>query len=73
MMLIIKHFYYKSKDAILNSNVNLNDIAKLDVKEQIGRFKYIEENKIKEEYRSILEKINLELENLSKRSWICGY
>ena len=67
-MLIIKHFYYKSKDAILNYNVNLNDIAKLDVKEQIGRFKYIEENKIKEEYRSILEKINLELENLSKRS-----
>ena len=64
MLSIIDNFYKKAKEAVLNFKVKVKDISKMAVKEEIGRFKYVENIKVEETYKEILKKIDLEIKNL---------
>ena len=52
MMRLVISFYEMSLQALENS-VDIETIVKLDEREQIGRFKYIPEDRIDEEYEKI--------------------
>ncbi|MEG1437193.1 MAG: V-type ATP synthase subunit A [Oscillospiraceae bacterium] len=58
MMQLVVAYYEKSLDA-LNKGASVKDIIELPVREAIGRFKYIEEDKVDAEF----EKIEIRLEN----------
>ena len=62
MMKLCCEFYDKSSEAIDNGK-DIEDIVKLPVREKIGRFKYIAEDKAKEEFDKILAQLDEELED----------
>ena len=62
MMKLCCEFYDKSSLAIDNGK-DIEDIVKLPVREKIGRFKYIAEDKAKEEFDKILAQLKEELED----------
>lgn len=66
MLSIVDSFYKKAKEAVLNFNVKVKDIRNIAVKEEIGRFKYVENIKVEETYKEILKKIDSDIKNLYK-------
>ncbi len=66
MMYILIYYYDKTKEAILNYSITVKDILKLSIREEIGRFKYIEEKEIKEKFEDILKKIDQQIISLKK-------
>ncbi|HPZ00437.1 MAG TPA: V-type ATP synthase subunit A, partial [Clostridiales bacterium] len=60
MMNLVLEFYDHSLEA-LNKGAAINDIISLPVREAIGRFKYVEEAKVEENYKNILDRLNKEL------------
>lgn len=60
MMNLILEFYNFSLQAVENG-VSVDDLLRLPVKEQIGRFKYVSSKKSSEEYKNILQKIAVEV------------
>ena len=63
LMQLILDYYHASEDAIAKG-APFNDLAALPVREQIGRFKYIEEDKIDDSYEEILKELNNEISDL---------
>ena len=59
-MNLILEFYNFSLQAVENG-VSVDDLLRLPVKEQIGRFKYVSSKKSSEEYKNILQKIAVEV------------
>jgi V/A-type H+-transporting ATPase subunit A len=57
MMQLVVAYYEKSLEA-LNKGANIDDIVELSVRESIGRFKYIQEDKVDEEYANILKTLD---------------
>ena len=66
MLSIIDSFYKKAKEAVLNFKIKVKDISNITVKEEIGRFKYVENTKVEKTYEEILKKIDSEIKNLYK-------
>lgn len=67
MMQLVIEFYEKGVET-LNKGANIKDIISLPVREAIGRFKYIEEDKVDEQYKNISERLDKELaEALNKK------
>ncbi|MEG0615710.1 MAG: V-type ATP synthase subunit A, partial [Oscillospiraceae bacterium] len=66
MMELIMKFYNSCVEALKNG-VNIDELVKLPVREQIGRFKYIPPDKIQKEYEHILEKMESEIADLSAK------
>ena len=64
MMRLVMAFYEKGIIA-LDNEMDINDIVKLSVREKIGRFKYIEESAVNEEFEQIMKLLDEEL-NISK-------
>lgn len=60
MMQLILAFYDMSKDA-LSKGAKINDIVNIPSRENIGRYKYVEEAKIDTEYDGIINKIKSDL------------
>jgi V/A-type H+-transporting ATPase subunit A len=60
MMKLVAEYYDMSLDT-LSKGADVEDIANLPVREAIGRFKYIKEDKIEEEYERINKKLVNEL------------
>lgn len=60
MMQLVIEFYEKSLDT-LNKGAIIKEIISLPVREAIGRFKYIEEDKVDAEYKKISERLDKEL------------
>ena len=56
MMLLILAYYDLALDA-LNQGAGVNSLVSLPVREQIGRYKYTVIEKVDEEYKAILEKL----------------
>ena len=52
MMRLVVAYYEQSRDA-LGKNADIQDLIKLPVRERIGRFKYIHEDRLDEEYESV--------------------
>ena len=63
MELVLSYFDIASK--ALEHGIHVNDLVKLEVRERIGRFKYIPNDKIEKEYEDILENLNREINQLS--------
>ncbi len=60
MMQLVVAYYEKSLEA-LNKGANIDDIVELSVRESIGRFKYIQEDKVDEEYVNILKTLDSQI------------
>ena len=62
MMRLVLGFYDRSA-ACLEAGGNIEKIAAMPVREDIGRFKYVEEDKVDEAYEEILAQLDAELEH----------
>lgn len=64
MMKLVLAFYDESVKA-LEAGAGMQGLIKMPVREQIGRFKYTQEDKIEQEYQAILEQLARELSDAS--------
>ena len=65
LLRLIIGYYEKSLDA-LSKDASFNKLAALPVREDIGRFKYTEEDKCAERYEEITAKLNAEIQELTE-------
>ena len=65
MMKLVLAFYDKSLEKLKNGG-DVQKIVSMPVRERIGRFKYIKESDIEEEYKSILDELEENLQNAGK-------
>ena len=65
LLRLIIGYYEKSLDA-LSKDASFNKLAALPVREDIGRFKYTEEDKCAERYEEITAKLNAETRELTE-------
>lgn len=65
MMRLVCAFYDKSVKS-LNDGADIEKIVKMPVRENIGRFKYISEDKAQERYDEIIKELELQLEDAMK-------
>ena len=66
MMKLIMEFYEKCLSAI-SSEISVEKIAALPVREKIGRFKYVPEENLDEKYLEIKNEIHIQLKDLAER------
>ena len=66
MMKLVLAFYDKALDA-LSEGVSIHKLIGMDAREKIGRFKYLEESKIEEEYNAIIAQLDSEIEQAMKK------
>lgn len=66
LMKLILEAYDKTLDA-LDKGAGLDGLLKLEAREAIGRFKYIEEDRIESEYKEILEELIYQTEKLTAK------
>ena len=57
--------YYEQGVEALEKGANIQDLVKLDVREKIGRFKYVLEENLDEEYKAVLEQLEKEISNIT--------
>lgn len=57
--------YYEQGAEALEKGANIQDLVKLDVREKIGRFKYVLEENLEEEYKAVLEQLAKEISNIT--------
>ena len=67
MMRCILSYYDKALDA-LNKGADIELLVNLPVRERIGRYKYMEEDKIDIEFESITSQLDSEIQDVLKRS-----
>jgi V/A-type H+-transporting ATPase subunit A len=58
--------YYDMSAKALDKGIHINKLILLPVRERIGRFKYIEENRVKPEYEAIFTQLQKEISDLEK-------
>ena len=56
--------YYEQGAEALAKGANIQDLVKLEVREKIGRFKYVLEENLEEEYKVVLEQLAKEISNV---------
>ncbi len=66
MMELVLNFFDISSEALSNG-IRVDDIVKLPVREKIGRFKYIADDKIENEYNEIIKSLHREIDELSQK------
>ncbi len=66
LMQLIMDFYKTSKEAVENG-AEYNDIVNLPVRERIGRFKYVEEEKVEEAFETISKEIKDSISGLARK------
>ena len=66
MMSLILAFYDKANEALL-AGASIEKLVALAVRERIGRYKYVTEDKLDLEYDETLAALDLEISNLSKK------
>ena len=66
MMKLILGFNDEAAEAI-NKGADIEEVAELPVREKIGRFKYIEEERTDEEFSKISVEISAELDGLLRK------
>ncbi len=65
MMRLIMEYYERSLEA-LNGGVDIEKLISLPVREQIGRFKYTQPDKVKETYEAVSAQLDKELDDLKQ-------
>ena len=66
MMKLVLAYYEQSMEA-LKGGADVQGLIKMPVREQIGRYKYVVEAKLDEEYEHIMETLNTQIEEVSGR------
>ena len=64
-MMKLVYEYYKQGTKALKEGADINDLVKLPVREAIGRFKYVKEDQIGQEYPKVKEEIIKEIAPLT--------
>ena len=59
--------YYDQGTKALEDGANVEDLVKLPVREQIGRFKYIKNDDMNKSYEDIIHELNVEIDQILKR------
>jgi V/A-type H+-transporting ATPase subunit A len=59
--------YYDHAMAALDKGVSVEKLVDLEVREQIGRFKYIHDTDLKEAYNKVVEQLVSELAGLTAK------
>ena len=65
MMKLVLAFYDKATAALKNG-ISVNKLFALPAREQIGRFKYLNEQDVQKEYENILSRLDAEIEEAGK-------
>ena len=60
MMLLVNAFYDRAVEA-LSGGASLQKLITMPVREQIGRFKYVKEEELDEEYRKADQALNAQI------------
>ncbi|WP_123610383.1 V-type ATP synthase subunit A [Mobilisporobacter senegalensis] len=66
MMELVLNFYDISSKA-LPKGVTVDELVKLPVRERIGRFKYVQNDKTQKEFQDIIDSLHREIEALSQK------
>jgi V/A-type H+-transporting ATPase subunit A len=66
MMKLVLDYYDKAVEGLKNG-VSVEDLVKLPVRERIGRFKYLSNDKIDEEYKEINDLLSKEIDELAQK------
>ncbi|MGF7144620.1 V/A-type H+-transporting ATPase subunit A [Anaerotaenia torta] len=66
MMELVLHYYDAALEA-LGKGVSIDSLVKLEVRENIGRFKYVSKDRIDSECEDILQKLQIEINYLVKK------
>jgi V/A-type H+-transporting ATPase subunit A len=66
MMQLVMRYYDEANEA-LNKGANIDGLASLPIREQIGRFKYVTDDRLKEEYNSIIDTLSHEISELLQK------
>lgn len=66
MLKLILEYYIKSAEA-LDQGADIEDLVQLPVREKIGRFKYVEVDRLQEEYDSIIKELSNEIQELLRK------
>ena len=63
LMKLVIAFYEQSKEA-LDKGANIQGLIKMDVREKIGRFKYVTEDKLDKEYKATMDELAADIANV---------
>ena len=63
LMKLVIAFYQQSKEA-LDKGANIQGLIKMDVREKIGRFKYVTEDKLDKEYKATMDELAADIANV---------
>ena len=63
LMKLVIAFYEQSKEA-LDKGANIQGLIKMDVREKIGRFKYVTEDKLDKEYKVTMDELAADIANV---------
>lgn len=66
MMELLLNFYDIASEALENG-ISVEDLVNLPVREDIGRFKAIEEENVETQYQEVIHKIHYEIDQLSQK------
>lgn len=66
MMKLVLAYYDQGAEALKNG-ANIEDLVKLPVREKIGRFKYVINDNIKQEYENVIHDLSVEIHNILQR------
>ena len=66
MMQLVMAFYDKSA-AALEQGAQLNLLINMPIRERIGRFKYVHEDEIEQNYQDILHNLDIDIDNIIKK------
>ena len=64
MMKLVLAFYEQSKKA-LESGASIQNLIKMPVREQIGRFKYVQESEADSRYDAIVKEMDAQIRSLN--------
>lgn len=63
MMKLVLAFYEQAKEA-LEKGANIQGLIKMEVREKIGRFKYVTEDKLDKEYDAVIKELAADIANV---------
>jgi len=59
--------YYEESEKALTKGAAINDLVGLEVREKIGRFKYVTDENIEDEYKAVSEELKTEVQRAMER------
>ena len=62
MMQLVMAFYNESQEA-LGKGASINELLKMPVRERIGRYKYVHEDQLTQEFNSVVEELHTQIAN----------